>query len=73
MSIDFEHSLEIARPAAEVFAFLADFENNPRWQAGMKSCRWTSVARAEVGATYVQVQRSVARDYAELRRQLQAT
>ena len=53
MSIDFEHSIEIEHPAAETFAFVADFANNPRWQQGMKSCRWTSETR-EVGGTYVQ-------------------
>lgn len=54
MSVDFQHSVEVARPAAEVFDYLADFENNPRWQGGMKSCRWTSDDRQCVGATYVQ-------------------
>jgi carbon monoxide dehydrogenase subunit G len=54
MSVDFEHSIEIARPAQEVFAYLADFENNPRWQAGMRSCTWTSRETQVVGSTYVQ-------------------
>ena len=53
MSIDFEQQVEIARPAAAVFAYLSDFENNPRWQNGMKTCRWTSEERG-VGGTYVQ-------------------
>lgn len=53
MSIDFEHAIDIDRPASEVFAFVADFENNPRWQGGMNSCRWTSEGR-ELGATYMQ-------------------
>ena len=61
MSIDFEHAIELERPAAEVFAFVADFENNPRWQGGMKACRWTSDARAAVGATYVQEARFLGR------------
>ena len=51
MSIDFEHSIDIDRPAAEVFAFLADFANNPRWQGGMRDCRWTSRERMVVGTT----------------------
>ncbi len=54
MGLDFTHQIEIERDAAEVFAYLADFENNPRWQGGMQSCAWTSDARTEVGATYVQ-------------------
>lgn len=44
----------IARPAEEVFAFLADAENNPRWQRGMRSCRWTSDGPIDVGSTYEQ-------------------
>ena len=30
-------SVEIARPAAEVFAFVAEPENNPPWQSGMRA------------------------------------
>ncbi|MEM9458905.1 MAG: SRPBCC family protein [Myxococcota bacterium] len=54
MGLDFTHCVEIARPASEVFEYVADFENNPRWQGGMQSCRWTSPQRMSVGATYVQ-------------------
>ncbi len=54
MGIDVVHTVQIDRPAAEVFAFVADFENNPRWQAGMRACRWTSPEPMVVGATYVQ-------------------
>ena len=54
MSVDFVHSVDVERPAAEVFDYIADFENNPRWQGGMRSCRWTSNARRCTGATYVQ-------------------
>ena len=61
MSIDFEHSAVIERPAAEVFAFVSDFENNPKWQKGMKACRWTSERPCEVGATYVQEARFMGR------------
>ena len=35
-------TVDVARPAADVFAFVSDFENNPRWQRGMVSCRWVS-------------------------------
>ncbi len=61
MSIDFEHSIEIERSAAEVFEFVANFENNPRWQGGMKACRWTSDEPMVVGATYVQEARFLGR------------
>lgn len=54
VSVDFLHSVEVERPAPEVFDYIADFENNPRWQGGMRSCRWTSEQRGGAGATYVQ-------------------
>ncbi len=46
--------VEIERPLPEVFAFLEDVENNPRWLQGMKSCRWTSAPPVGVGSTYDQ-------------------
>lgn len=61
MSVDFTHQVEIQRPADEVFAYLADFENNPDWQGGMVACRWTSEARGVVGATYEQEARFLGR------------
>jgi carbon monoxide dehydrogenase subunit G len=54
MALDFTHSIEIDRPAGAVFEYVANFENNPRWQGGMAACRWTSPETMEVGATYVQ-------------------
>lgn len=44
----------IARPADEVFAFVADATNNPRWQQGMRSCAWTSPPPIGIGSTYRQ-------------------
>jgi uncharacterized membrane protein len=61
MSLDFTHSIEIARPSDEVFAFVAEFENNPRWQAGMRTCEWTSDNKMVVGSTYVQQARFLGR------------
>lgn len=52
----------VERPADEVFAFVSDFENNPRWQRGMRSCRWTSPPPHREGATYDQVARFLGRD-----------
>jgi carbon monoxide dehydrogenase subunit G len=46
--------LEVRRPAAEVFRFIADAENNPRWQNGMRSCRWTTAPPIRIGAVYEQ-------------------
>jgi carbon monoxide dehydrogenase subunit G len=47
-------SVEIARPADEVFDFLAEVENNTRWLSGMRSSRWTSDPPRGVGSTYEQ-------------------
>ena len=48
-------TVDVNRPASEVFAFLADFANNPRWQGGMRSAHWTSEPPHGVGSTYEQV------------------
>ena len=61
MSLDFVHSIEIDRPAEAVFDYISDFENNPKWQGGMRACRWTSESRRDVGSTYVQEARFVGR------------
>lgn len=52
--IEVTASVPIDRPAEDVFAFLADMANNPRWQKGMRSCRWTSEPPLRVGSTYEQ-------------------
>ncbi len=48
-------SITIDRPAAEVFAFIADMANNTAWQNGQQSCVWTSSPPHGVGSTYDQV------------------
>jgi len=47
--------IDIMRPVDEVFAFITNFENNPKWQNGMKSCTFTSDGPVGVGTTYDQV------------------
>lgn len=47
-------SRTIRRPADEVFAFVCDATNNPRWQRGMRSCTWTSPSPIGPGSTYRQ-------------------
>ena len=61
MSLDFKHTVDIERPGPEVFQYIANFENNPRWQGGMQSCRWTSEPPMVTGATYVQEARFLGR------------
>jgi uncharacterized membrane protein len=55
MSVTVTSSVDIARPAAEVFDYVSDFENNPRWQGGMKSAQYTSEGPLAVGSTYDQI------------------
>ncbi len=44
----------IDAPPSAVFEVLSNFERNPDWQKGMRSCRWTSDPPLRVGSTYVQ-------------------
>jgi carbon monoxide dehydrogenase subunit G len=60
--MDFKHTIRVERPADEVFAFVSDASNNPRWQKGMKSCTWTSDGPIAVGSTYDQAARFLGRD-----------
>jgi uncharacterized membrane protein len=57
-----QSSLEIDRPAAEVFDVVADFSRNPEWQKGMRSAVWTSEPPTRVGSTYDQVATFLWRD-----------
>jgi len=51
-----EHTVTVRRPAAEVFAFLADGLNNPRWRPEVTAVRLASGAGtgAQAGARYNQ-------------------
>jgi uncharacterized protein YndB with AHSA1/START domain len=50
----FQNTVTIARPAGEVFAFLADFGNIPAWNYAIARTVQTSPGPARVGATYRQ-------------------
>lgn len=52
--IEVTASVSINRSAEDVFEFLADMANNPRWQQGMRSCTWTSEPPLALGSTYDQ-------------------
>ena len=47
--------MAINRPHEEVFAYISNSENNPRWQGGMKEARFTSHGPLGVGSTYAQM------------------
>ena len=51
----FENTVTIRRPTAEVFAFLADFENLPRWNYAIVETHKTSQGPIGVGTIYQQV------------------
>ena len=53
--------IEIMRPPEEVFAYITNFENNPKWQSGMVSCKFTSDGPVDVGTTYEQVAKFLGR------------
>ncbi len=54
-------SVVINRPPEEVFEFISNFENNPRWQSGMREARITSEGPLGVGTTYSQVAKFLGR------------
>ena len=53
--ISVEHSVVINRPVPEVFAFISNVENNPRWQQSVLEARITSQVPAGVGSTGIEV------------------
>lgn len=60
--IEVTATADVDRPADELFAFVADMSNNPRWQKGMERCTWMSEPPIEEGSTYVQHARFMGRE-----------
>ncbi|QMU69062.1 SRPBCC family protein [Streptacidiphilus sp. P02-A3a] len=56
VSVHAEHTVTVRQPVAEVFAFLADGLNNPRWRPEVSGVRLLSDAgtAARAGARYAQ-------------------
>jgi hypothetical protein len=50
----FENTITIQRPAEQVFAFLADFENIPKWNYAIEETRKASPGPVGAGTTYRQ-------------------
>ena len=57
-----EVSVDIARPLAEVFAYITHFPNNTQWQMGVKSAEITSTGEFGIGSTYTQISQFIGRD-----------
>jgi uncharacterized protein YndB with AHSA1/START domain len=62
--IDLETRVEIARPVAEVFAFVADQTNAPRWQNGLHEVRRLTDGPLGVGTEHEFVRRFAGRTVA---------
>ena len=55
MTTYFENVIMIDRPREDVFAFLADLENVPRWNLAIEVTLKTSPSSVGVGTTYRQI------------------
>jgi hypothetical protein len=53
--VDFANTVVIRRSAHDVFEFLADFENVPKWNHAIVQTRKTSQGPVGVGTSYLQV------------------
>jgi uncharacterized membrane protein len=60
--LEFENTIRIDRPVEEVFAFLSDFENIPKWNYYVREVRQLSEGLIGVGTTYHQVRKSDQQD-----------
>jgi len=60
--LEFENTIRIDRPVDEVFAFLSDFENIPKWNYYVLEVRQLSEGSIGVGTTYHQVRKSDQQD-----------
>ncbi len=47
-------NIKINRHHQEVFDYISNFENNPKWQGGMVDARFTSAGPLQKGSTYDQ-------------------
>ena len=57
----FENILTIRRPVEDVFAFLADFENVPKWNYAIVETTKVSPGPVGVGTTYQQIRSAPSR------------
>ncbi len=61
--IRFENTVEIDRPIEEVFPFIANFENIPRWNYYVLDVKQISGGFPGVGTIYHQVRKDDAQDF----------
>jgi uncharacterized membrane protein len=56
--LEFENTIRIDRPIREVFAFLSNFENIPKWNYYVLEVRQLSDGAIGIGTTYHQVRKT---------------
>jgi uncharacterized membrane protein len=61
--LEFENTIHIDRPVDEVFAFLSDFENIPKWNYYVLEVRQLSESPRGTGTTYHQVRKTDQQDF----------
>ena len=61
--LEFKNTIRIARPIEEVFAFLSDFENIPKWNYYVLEVRQLSENPIGIGTTYHQVRKTDEQDF----------
>jgi uncharacterized membrane protein len=61
--LEFENTIVIERPIDELFAFLSDFENIPKWNYYVLEVRQLSESPIGVGTTYHQVRKTDEQDF----------
>jgi uncharacterized membrane protein len=61
--LEFENTIPIDRPIDEVFAFLSDFANIPKWNYYVLEVRQLSESPIGIGTTYHQVRKTDQQDF----------
>ena len=61
--LEFENTIPIYRPIDDVFAFLSDFENIPKWNYYVLEVRRLSESPTGIGTTYHQVRKTDQQDF----------
>jgi uncharacterized membrane protein len=61
--LEFENTIRIDRPVDEVFAFLSNFENIPKWNYYVLEVRQLSDSPIGIGTTYHQVRKTDEQDF----------
>jgi uncharacterized membrane protein len=61
--LEFENTIPIDRPIDEIFAFLSDFENIPKWNYYVLEVRQLSESPIGIGTTYHQVRKTDEQDF----------